>query len=187
MRKYKLTLSVITILSVILTSNLYSQKIEWNRLSFGFNISYLSFEKDINEFWNSSVEVGGELQYKLSEQFFVGSGMHFSYIKSKKKESIPNFYHLSIPIELKILFPIESKIKLFAAGGIQNNTFMFIGDEAEEIGDNNIESEFGLFLTLGIRTRFWSIEGIEIYTKYQTVFTSPTTTELLNIGTRFFF
>lgn len=85
MGKYKLTLNIIAILSVILTSNLYSQKIEWNRINFGFNISYLSFEKDINEFWNSSVEVGGELQYKLSEQFFVGSGIHFSYIKSKKK------------------------------------------------------------------------------------------------------
>ncbi len=187
MEKYKLTLNVIAILSVMLTTNLYSQEIEWNRINFGFNISYLSFEKDINEFWNSSVEVGGELQYKLSEQFFVGSGMHFSYIKSKKNESIPNFHHLSIPIELKILFPIVSKIKLFAAGGIQNNTFIFIRDAAEETGDNNTESEFGLFLTLGISGKFWNIEGIEIYIKYQTVFTSPKTTESINIGTRVFF
>ncbi len=183
----RLTLTTIVILSVLVTSNLYSQKIEWDRINFGLNISYLLPEKDINEFWKSTLEVGGELQYKLSERLFIGSGMHFSYFQSKKGESIPNFYHISIPLEIKALFFVKSKIKLFTAGGIQNNTLIFIGDASERLGDNNIESEFGVFMTLGVRFTIWNIKGVEMYTKYQTVFTSPKSAEFMNIGTRFFF
>ena len=181
------TLFVTLFLSVVITTNLFSQEIEWRKINFGLNVSYFLPEKDVNEFWGSAIEVGGELQYGLSEQLFLGSGIHFSYFKSKKEESIPNFYHISIPLEIKALFFIESKIKLFTAGGIQNNTYIFVGDAAERLDDNNIESEFGVFITVGVRFTLWDIEGVEIYTKYQTVFTSPNSTEFINIGTRFFF
>lgn len=181
------TLFVFLFLSVVLTTNLVSQEIEWRRVNFGLNISYFLPEKDVNEFWGSAIEVGGELQYALSEQVFLGSGIHFSYFQSQKGESIPNFYHISIPLEIKVLFFIESKIKLFTAGGIQNNTYIFTGEAAERLDDNNTESEFGVFVTLGVRFHLWDIEGIEIYTKYQTVFTSPNSTEFINFGTRFFF
>ncbi len=181
------TLLLILILSIFSTSHSNSQDIEWNRVSYGFSISYLQSEKNVDTFWNNTIEVGGELQYRLSDQLFIGSGIHLAYFKSETGMSVPNFYYLSIPIELKFLIPLETKIKLFTAGGIQSNTFAFRGKGAEVLGDNDIESEFGVFLVLGIRTTFWDLDGFEIYSKYQTIFTSPESTEFINIGTRFFF
>ena len=182
-----ITTLLIVIFSVIPTSQSNSQEINWNRLSCGISISYLLPEKNIDIFWNNTVEVGGELQYRLSDQLFLGSGVHLAEFKSEIGMSVPNFYHLSIPIELKFLFPSDTKIKLFTAGGIQSNTFVFRGEWAEVLGDNDIESEFGVFLVFGVTTTFWDIEGFEIYTKYQTIFTSPESTEFFNIGARFFF
>ena len=181
------TLLLILILSIISISHSNSQDIEWNRVSYGLSISYLQPEKNVDTFWNNTIEVGGELQYRLSDQLFIGSGIHLAYFKSETGMSVPNFYYLSIPIELKLLIPLETKIKLFTAGGIQSNTFAFRGEGAEVLGDNDIESEFGVFLVLGIRTTFWDLDGFEIYSKYQTIFTSPESTEFITIGTRFFF
>lgn len=183
----KQTLLLILILSIISTTISNSQEVEWNRLSYGVSISYLQPEKSIDDFWNNTVEVGGELQYRLSDQLFVGSGLHLAYFKSENEKSIPNFYYLSIPIELKFLIPMGTNLKLFTAGGIQSNTFAFVGEGAEVLSDNNIESEFGVFLVLGISTIFWNLEGFEVYLKYQTIFTSPASTEFINIGARFFF
>lgn len=183
----KHTLLFLLILSFISISNSYSQEVEWNRISFGVSISYLHSEKNIDYFWNNTVEVGGELQYRVSDQLFVGSGLHLAYFKSENEKLIPNFYYLSIPIELKFLIPLGTNIKLFTSGGIQSNTFAFMGEGAEDLGDNNIESEFGVFLVLGISPILWNLDGLEIYTKYQTIFTSPTSTEFINIGARFFF
>lgn len=187
MKKTHTLLLLILILSIISISNSNSQEVEWNRISYGVSISYLRSEKNINYFWNNTVEVGGELQYRLSDQLFVGSGLHLAYFKSENEKLIPNFYYLSIPIELKFLIPLGTNIKLFASGGVQSNTFAFVGEGADVLGDNDIESEFGVFLVLGISTIFWNLEGFEIYTKYQTIFTSPASTEFMNIGARIFF
>lgn len=187
MKKTHTLLLLILILSIISISNSNSQEVEWNRISYGVSISYLRSEKNINYFWNNTVEVGGELQYRLSDQLFVGSGLHLAYFKSENEKLIPNFYYLSIPIELKFLIPLGTNIKLFASGGVQSNTFAFVGEGADVLGDNDIESEFGVFLVLGISTIFWDLEGFEIYTKYQTIFTSPASTEFMNIGARIFF
>ncbi len=181
------TLLLSLILSIVSVSNSNSQEVEWNRLSLGVSISYLQPEKNIDDFWNNTIEVGGELQYRLSDQLFVGSGLHLAYFKTKNVKLVPNFYYVSIPIELKFLIPLGTNVKLFTSGGIQSNTFAFVGEGAEAVDDNDIESEFGVFLALGIKTNFWNLEGFEIYTKYQTIFTSPESTEFINIGTRIFY
>ena len=185
MKRYSILLISLFFFTVI--SNIQSQEIDWDKLSCGFSISYSFPTEKVEPFGDNTPEIGGELQYQISENIFLSSGMHFSYFKSKAKELMPSFYYISIPLELKILFPLAKKINIFTAGGIQSNTLAFVGESSEVLGDNNIESEFGVFIMMGFRTAFIGFEGLEIYTKYQTVFTSPESTNFINIGGRFFF
>ncbi|MEN8191835.1 MAG: hypothetical protein ABFS12_03395 [Bacteroidota bacterium] len=165
-----------------------SQEIEWERVSGGISISYLQPNGDMGKYWNNSFGLGGELKYELSKRTYLATGIQFSsFSKNNIKKSVPNFYFISIPLEIKFIFLIANGLHLSTGGGIQSNTFMFLGPEAEKLDDNDTESEFGIFIALGIETISFNEHTLEFYSKYQTIFSSPEQIGILFIGMRFFF
>ena len=70
--------------------------------------------------------------------------------------------------------------------GLQNNMFIFSGKAAEIIGENDIEYEFGIFLSLGLEYRFSEGLKTELYFKRQTIFSEPESILINYIGLKIF-
>jgi hypothetical protein len=73
-------------------------------------------------------------------------------------------------------------LKVNSFAGIQNHSFIYSGDAAELVEDNDIEHELGLFLQLGFELALFEGIGVELNSKIQNVFTSPEQLKIINFG-----
>ncbi len=168
---------------MFLSGKVKAQEIVWNKFSFGVIAQYLKTDGDFEKYWGNTLAGGILLNYNIDESFSLEGGILGSYLKPKNSsDDLPKFIFLNIPAGLKYTLSLMKTLKVNSFGGIQNHSFIYSGDAAELVEDNNIEHELGLFLQLGFELALFKGIGVELNSKIQNVFTSPEQLKIINFG-----
>jgi hypothetical protein len=165
-----------------------AQEINWNNLSFGVTTQYLFTDGDLNKFWGNAFAGGILFNYKIDDSFSLEGGLLGTYLKPKEEsEKIPNFIFLNIPAGLKYSMEGGKHFRFNLSAGIQNHSFIYSGNAAEIVEENDIEHELGLFLQGGIEVLSIQNLGVEVNSKIQNVFTLPDQLKIINVGLTIYF
>ena len=92
-----------------------------------------------------------------------------------------------MPVGIKYNMELFDKTVLIINPGLQNNMFIFTGEAAEIIGENDIEHEFGIFISVGLEYKFTDMLRGEFYVKTQTIFSYPINIPINYFGLKIFF
>lgn len=172
-----------------MSSYYYSQtKIEWSKVNYGITGYTAVLTGDFKEYWKSPIGIGITVNYPVKPSLFLEGAFSISSVGHKDEyKNIPDIYLVNLPLGLK-WYPVHiSSAKLFIYSGLENNTFLFKGDAASKLKDNTSESEFGAFISLGINPGLIRYPAIELYTKYQTIFSSPENIQIYFLGMNIYF
>ncbi|MBL1212598.1 MAG: hypothetical protein D8M61_04490 [Ignavibacteriae bacterium] len=165
-----------------------AQEIKWKNLSFGVTAQYLFTDGDLNKFWGNTLAGGVLFNYKIDDSFSLEGGLLGTYLKPKSDpDRIPNFIFLNIPAGLKYSLEVNRRLKFNIFSGIQNHSFIYSGEAAELVEENDIEHELGLFIQAGIEVLTFKNIGVELNTKIQNVFTLPDQLKIINLGLTIYF
>jgi hypothetical protein len=180
----KIKLSILFLITFCFFNGLqFAQKIHWDRISFGATVQYLKTDGDFNKYWGDTFAGGFLANYNLGNSFSLEAGLLGTYLKPKSSvNNLPNFIFLNIPAGLKYSIVIFNNLKFNSFAGIQNHSFIYSGEAAELVEDNDIEHELGLFIQFGIELAVIKNYGIEVNTKIQNIFTSPEQLKIINVG-----
>jgi hypothetical protein len=183
--RFKLHLIAICI---VFNTTIFGQNIDWNKLSFGATFQYLNTNGDLGEYWGNSFAAGILLKYNLAKSISLEGGITGSYLKPiSSVKSLPNIIFITTPIGLKYSQFISRILKTNVWGGIQNHSFLYSGEAAEIVGENDIEHELGLFAQIGFEIFIVESMGLEIYSKVQNIFTSPEELSFYSFGISIYF
>jgi hypothetical protein len=160
--------------------------IDITKLRLGGGIYYQNPYGDMDKYWNASPGIGINGTYQISGNVILEGGIYGSYFKTKENHAYPDFYIFHMPASLKIKIIGLGSSLLFISPGLANNTFYFTGAEAENLDNNNMESEFGLFLETSLQIPVFQSINIEPFVKYQTIFSSPINIDILYAGVKVF-
>ncbi len=175
----------ILIVTIIFCSDLFSQNIDWQKVNVGINSNYLINTSDFNEHWGNSFSLGGTGRYKITDRFFAEGELNFSIFDPKNKSEFPKIYMFEIPLGFKYEIFQSKYFGINIWSGILNATMHFSGARVEERFQNNKEeSEFGYFISMG--TRFFGINQLEVYSKYESLFSAPENLKIYSIGLKYF-
>lgn len=189
-RKARIFVIILTgFVQFIFTNRMYSQNIDWDKVSFGFSGQALFLTGDFKAYWKNSFAPGIILKYSIEPSLFIEGQMTFSSISKKNKddETIPDLYLVNMPLGLKWYFLNISQTRIFIYSGVENNTFVFRGDAAAIQRDNKIESEFGAFISAGFNPGLLNKPSLEFYSSFQTIFSYPENINLYFIGINVYF
>ena len=176
------------VILVFLSGKVKAQEIAWDKFSFGFTVQYLKTNGDLNKYWGNSAAGGALLNYNIGNSFSLEGGILGAYMKPKDSlNDLPNFIFLNIPAGVKYSLALVNELKINSFAGIQNHSFIYSGEAAELVEDNDIEHELGIFFQLGIELQILNDIGIELNSKIQNVFTSPEQLKIINFGLSLYF
>lgn len=160
--------------------------IDLSKIRLGGGAYYQNPFGDLGNYWNASPGVGITGTYQISEKVTLEGAFYGSYFKHKGGRPYPDFFIIHMPASLKIQALNMGNTLLFISPGIANNTFYFKEEETTLLGDNDIESEFGLFLETSIQFPAFRILNIEPFFKYQAIFSSPENIDILYAGVKIY-
>lgn len=186
MKTYCIKIIIVIIIIAFAPYKAMAGGIDVTKLRLGGGIHYQNPYGDMGKYWNASPGVGITGTYQISENVVLEGAFYGSYFKTKADYSYPDFYIFHMPASLKIKVIGLGNARLFVSPGLANNTFYFTGAEAENLGNNNIESEFGLFLETSLQIHVLQSINIEPFIKYQTIFSSPVHIDILYAGIKVF-
>ena len=185
----KFVIIVSGFIQFIFTNQIYSQNIDWDKVSYGVSGQTLLLTGDFKENWKNSFGPGIILKYSIKPSLYIEGQMAFASISRKNKDdkTIPDIYLINMPLGLKWYFLNINQTRIFIYSGIENNTFVFRGDAAAIQRDNKIESEFGAFVSAGINPGFAIKPSLEFYSAFQTIFSYPENINVYFIGINVYF
>lgn len=162
--------------------------IDFNKLRIGAGIYYQNPYGDLGRYWNSSPGLGITGTYQISTAIVLEGAVYGSYNKKKAGYAYPDLLIFQMPVSLKIKMIDIGNSQFFISPGIANNTFSFIGEDVidETVGENNIESEFGLFIETSLQFPVFKSINIEPFIKYQTIFSSPENIDIFYAGIKIY-
>ncbi len=173
-------------LSLIIAPNLQAQKIKWENIQIGVEVTYFHPSGDLGQYWGNSFSIGPILSYKADDNLFLEGGILGTYLKSKNETNLPNIIFLNIPAGIKYSTVIYNSLKGNFSTGLVNSTFIFEEDESFD-AVNDIESEFGYFISIGIENPINELLDIEIFGMVHNIFSSPEGIVIYSAGIKVFF
>lgn len=172
---------------VFSTIKISAQEINFNNLSFGIVLEYSAPSGDFGKYWKNSPGIGGIINYNLINSFYFETALSISYFTPEQnKEKYPKIIFLNLPAGLIYSLKI-SELNLIFGAGISNSTLAFRGKAAEKVAENNIESEFGTFISFGLQKKINNLLSMELYSRAQNIFTSPENIILYAFGIKILF
>ncbi|HPI37660.1 MAG TPA: hypothetical protein PK397_06920 [Ignavibacteriaceae bacterium] len=162
-----------------------AQEINWKNLSVGGTIQYVIPEGDFGEYWEPAFAFGICGKLKLNPFFSLVGEATYSYFPIKKSADTiqaPNISFLNLSSGIQFSIRLSSTIQSNFGFGIDNNTFTFVGESAEDLGDNNTESEFGTYIQTGVLLEFKNLPSFELNVKLERIFTSPERITVIKFG-----
>jgi hypothetical protein len=176
---------------IIYSASFFPQEIKWENLSAGIVINHLITQGDLKEYWNNTPEGGLLINYIIDKNLSFEGSISVAYLKPKPGENqsstgLPDIFLVNMPAGLKFSFFPGEIFSFNLSGGITNTTFIFTGDAAESLKENNIESEFGVFISAGLGCEIFNNINIELCPNYQKIFGTPNI-NLYRIGIKIFF
>lgn len=183
--------NLLYIFTIISSASFFPQEIKWENLSAGIFINHLITQDDLKEYWNNTPEGGLLINYIIDKNLSFEGSVSLTYLKPKPGENqssaaLPDIFLVNMPAGLKFSFFSGEIFTFDLSGGITNTTFIFTGDAAESLKENNIESEFGFFISAGLGCKMFSNINIELCPAYQKIFSTPNIS-LYRIGIKIFF
>jgi hypothetical protein len=168
------------------SGNAQAEGIDWSKIRLGAGAYYQNSYGNLGKFWNESPGIGITGVYQFSESVYLEGAVYLSRFNVKPGHSFPDIWLIHMPLSLRIKAWDIGSSQLFISPGLANNTFEFNGEGTEILGDNNMESEFGLFIEAGLQTPISQVFNIEPFVKYQTIFASPVNINILHAGVKVF-
>ncbi len=189
-RRRQNRLFVISILLLLLSNIVKGQEIKTENISIKVVFQYAQPSDDLNKYWGNSFGCGVGLKYKISDNYFLEGSLILSKLSPKLQfKNMPKISLIEFPATLKYELLINSMFGINLFAGITNNTFIFSGNATSIVESNTVESEFGYSAGIGIQlyfTLFGSKTGIDLFTKWQSVMTSPSNYENHYLGISFY-
>lgn len=169
----------------LVQANGFSQSIIKENFRFGAGISYAVPGGDLGKYWENYLTFSGIINYKLTNNFSLDGELSGSYTSPKTNhENLPSIVILNIPLGLKYKLNTGSIIFFSGSTGLENNTFIFTGEGAKAAGDNYIESEFSVFISISSGAIIFNDQEIELVYKYQSILSGPVNIPVSFIGLR---
>jgi hypothetical protein len=185
MKKLKL---LIIFVPIFIINNIFPQEINFNDLSLGVVLQYSVPIGDFGKYWNNEPGAGIVLDYKLTKSISLEGLISASYFKPVENPNrFPKLIVLNMPAGLKYSFRLIQNLDANLTAGITNTSMAYKGGISENLENNDIESEFGVFFALGLNTKLNQLFNIEFFTQAQNIFTSPVSITLYNFGIKFLF
>lgn len=170
-----------TFLSLFFNYKIFSQEIEWHKLSFGPNVSYLIFTEDLGNNWENAPAIGGSINYKIPNNFSVLGEVLISKF-SPKNDVLPEIFYLGLIGGIKYSTDFTKNVSILFSGGIQSNSFEFEEEGESKLEDNSSESEFGLFIGTGIESNLINEIPFEVNFRFQSILSKPNTIKIFSIS-----
>jgi len=170
----------------------FSQEILWKNFSGGIILNYLYTDGDLKKNWSNTPEAGFLLNYILEDQLSFEGSFTAAYFNPKKEiadisaSPLPDIILINMPAGIKYSLFGNEAFSFHLSAGITNTTFIFTGDAAEILKENNIESEFGFFASIGFGRIIFNNINIEFTPAFQKIFSSPNL-NLYRIGIKIIF
>jgi hypothetical protein len=165
---------LIHLLLVYLPAHLFPQEINWGNFSGGIIVNTLFTEGDLESNWDNTPEAGLILNYLLDSTLSLEGAVTGAFFNPKQESNtaLPDIFIINMPAGIKYTAALDEYL-LNLSGGITNTTFIFSGEAAEILKENNIESEFGFFISAGLGRRIFKDFILEISPAFQKIFSSP--------------
>ncbi len=169
----------------LISTNGFSQSIIKENFRFGAGISYAVPGGDLGKYWNNYLNISGIINYKLTNNFSLDGALTGSYTSPKTNhDNLPSIVIIKIPLGLKYNLFTGSKIFFSGSTGLENNTFIFTGEGPKAAGDNYIESEFSVFISISTGAIIFYDQEFELVYKYQSILSGPVNIPVSFIGLR---
>ena len=162
-----------------------AQELEWRRFSSAIGVAYIIPQNDFGKYWENAFGLSGSLEYQISNEFSLTGDLIFSQ-HSPKDSTLPIIYLISLPVGIKYMHHLNKTMSINLKLGLQSNTFEFTGNVSESIEENSNESEFGLYGSFGVQLNFIQRFPIEFYMNAQSIFSSPESITIYQMGMKIF-
>jgi hypothetical protein len=167
------------IILVVLSPAFFSQELNWENFSGGIAINYLVADGDLNKNWSNTPEAGFLLNYTFRNNLTLEGSITGAFFKPKKEKEaastslLPDIILVNMPAGINYRILSNEAFSFHLSAGITNTTFIFTGDAAEILKENNVESEFGFYISTGLNRIIFTNITIEFTPAFQKIFSSP--------------
>lgn len=153
-----------------------AQDLDWGKLSLFGQLQWEMPTREFGEYWKNGPGIGIAGTVPLDDPFLLGGTATFSWFgrgETEKKERIPDVILFRLGAAIHAVLFSSDQLSARLGLGLDNHSFIFVGNGAPDDIDNIVELELGVNVSVTLVPGFVSHPPPEILFQHHTIFTGP--------------